>query len=178
MSKIIKQDKQDDQEKESLPFVIRDVQEKKNYWNFIKSSTFAGTKREQLLTGDYTLSTLRDVFAIERKATTGELAGNLTTKQFENELKRAMEFKHFYIICAFSVADILNFPRNSGIPPKFWKRLRVSSKYMLKRIVELETTYNCSFIFAGDNDSAKEYAKTIFKRMMEMYSDEADGTGK
>lgn len=158
-----------------VPFVIRDTREKKNVWKFIKSEHLAGTKEKSLETGDITLERYEHIFSLERKATTGELAGNITTKQFENELKRASKLRHFYVICEFSLAQIMQFPYSSGIPQKFWKKLRVTPKFFLKKIVEFECRYNVKFIFAGDGETAKEYARAIFKEMIKLYSDEING---
>ena len=157
-----------------LPYVIRDVQEKKNVWQFNKSTSFAGTIEKSLKTGDYVLENYEKIFSIERKASTGELSGNLTTKRFENELKRGEDLRHFFIICEFSLAQILQFPYGSTIPQKFWKRLRVTPKYLLKRIIELECRYKVKFIFANDAETAKETARAIMKEMIKLYGTEVN----
>lgn len=151
--------------------ILRDTQEKANYWNFNKSINCNGVVDKSLKTGDYTLENFEDIFSIERKASTGELSGNLTTKRFENELKRGSKLKHFYLVLEFSLADLMRFPYGSTIPKCIWKKLRVTPQYLLKRLIELQTQYNCQVIFAGDADNAKVIAKAIFKRMAEMYPD-------
>lgn len=153
-------------------YVIRDIQEKRGFWEFSPSKYCAGTKEQHLLTADYTIEGMEHIFAIERKASTGEIAGNVCTKQFENELKRAMKFKHFFIVCEFTLADVLRFPFNSSIPKAVWPRLKITSHLLLKRIIELEMKYKCTFVFAGDAVSAKEFARSVFKRMIEQYGDE------
>ncbi len=150
--------------------VLRDNKEKSAYWQFNSSTSCAGTISSSLPTGDYTIQGLELVFTIERKASTGELANNLPTKRFERELQRMELFSHAYIVCEFTMKDLCNFPYNSGIPRKIWPRLRVTSTYMLKKVVELESKYKVKFIFAGDN--GKDVAKAIFKRMLEMYKDQ------
>jgi hypothetical protein len=149
--------------------VWRDVQEKKDVWDFPPSKYCAGTEETHLITGDYTLENMENIFVIERKATTGELAGNVCTKQFENELKRGDKLKHFFVICTFSMKDVLNFPYNSGIPRSIWPRLRITSHLLLKRIIELQMEHNVKFLFCDNIDTAKEVARSIFKRMIEKY---------
>lgn len=149
--------------------IIRDVQEKANYWDFLPSNLCKGTVVDSLKTGDYTIKGLRDQFVIERKFSSGELASNLYTKQFENELKRMQSFKHAFVVCEFLLENLFQFPYNSSIPKPIWKKLRVNSKGLLKRLFELEVKYNCKFIFAGNR--GKEVAMILFKQMLEMYPD-------
>lgn len=149
--------------------IIRDVQEKANYWDFSPSNLCRGTVVEGMRTADYTIRGLEKVFCLERKASSGELAGNLYTKQFENELKRMQLFKHAFVVCEFLLEDLFQFPYNSSIPKPIWKKLRVNSKGLLKRLFELEVKYNCKFIFAGNR--GKEVAMILFKQMLEMYPD-------
>lgn len=158
---------------EKLYFVLRDTQEKKGIWQFNKSSVCAGTKDQSLDTGDYTLEGFEHIFAIERKASTGEIAGNVCTKQFANEMKRAdRDLKHFFVVCEFSLQDVLNFPFGSHIPPKIWPKLKITANLLLKKIIEFEINHNVTFIFCGNATNAKEVSKSIFKRMIEKYSHE------
>ncbi len=150
--------------------VVRDVQEKANFWHFGKASTCGGTIVESLKTGDYTLRGLEKIFIVERKHSSGELAGNLTKKQFTRELERMQQFKHAYCVCEFLLEDLFNFPYNSGIPRYVWPKLRVSSNFLLKKLFELECKYSCKFIFAGFR--GKEVAKLLFKQMVVLYPNE------
>lgn len=143
--------------------ILRDKREKARYW------TFPNTEDAHLVTGDYTIANLEDVFIIERKASTGELSNNITKKQFEAELKRMQKFKHAYIICEFTLEDVFNFPYNSSIPKYLWRKLRVTSHFILSRIAEIEAKYKVKFIFAGPK--GKEYCEIIFKRMARTYAD-------
>lgn len=149
--------------------VIRDIQEKKDVWEFPPSKYCSGTEVNHLLTGDYTLEGFEDIFVIERKANTGELAGNVCTKQFENELARGDKLKHFFILCTFSLKDVTNFPYNSNIPRSVWPKLKITSNLLLKRIIELQMDHKVQFLFCDNIDTAKEVARSIFKRMIERY---------
>lgn len=146
---------------------IRDVQEKSGVWSFAKSDICLGTTERALKTGDYTIEGLEDIFTIERKASTGEISGNITEKRFENELNRMDAMTHSFLICEFTLEDIFSFPFNSGIPSRFWPKLKVTSNYIVKRLVEIETDHKVKIIFAGKR--GPEYAEAIFKRMMKLY---------
>lgn len=150
--------------------IIRDKQEKVNYWDFSPDNLFKGTASETMLTADYTIRGLENIFCIERKASSGEIAGNLYTKQFENELKRMEKFKHAFVVCEFLLEDLFNFPYGSGIPKIIWNKLRTNSGGLLKRLFELEVKYKCKFIFAGQH--GKEVATILFKQMAELYEKE------
>lgn len=149
--------------------IIRDNREKVGYWNFISSKYCSGTIDGTLSTGDYSIEGMEEIFSIERKKTTGELAGNVLTKQFVNELKRGNKLKYFFVLCEFSMQDILQFPYNSGIPNNVWNKLKITNYLILKKIIEFETLYNVRFLFVDNKENAKEVAKAIFKRMLELY---------
>lgn len=150
--------------------IVRDNREKVGRWNFIKGKYCEGTIDGTITTGDYTIENMQDIFAIERKKTTGELAGNVCTKQFVNELKRADKLKHFFVICEFSLQQILSFPYDSSIPQQYWRKLKMNAALLLRKIIEFECTYNVKFIFAGNADGAKEVARAIFKEMNKRYA--------
>ena len=147
--------------------VLRDTQEKKNYWRFNKSAACEGTVDLHLETGDYTLRGIEEIFTIDRKANTGELSQNVCEKRFFRELVRMEKMEHPYIICDFTLEDVINFPYGSGIPQHIWPKLKISSGFLLKKIVEIETTYKVKLIFAGSN--SKELVLALFKRMAAMY---------
>lgn len=150
--------------------VIRDSREKANFWDFPPSKYCAETVVDGLPTGDYSLRGIETKFTIERKANTGEIAGNLYEKRFENELKRMQKFKHAFIVCEFLLEDLFKFPYGSNIPKSKWKYLKVNSNGLLKRIFELEVKYKCKFIFAGSR--GKEVARILFARMAELYKND------
>jgi len=147
--------------------VLRDQQEKANFWDFPESEYCVGTTTTNLKTGDYTLEHLVDKFSIERKYSTGEIATNINEKRFERELDRLDKLDHSFILCEFTMDDIFSFPAMSGIPSKFWPKLRVSSNFLIKRLIEIETSHKTKIIFAGKHGS--DYARRIFKRMNELY---------
>lgn len=147
--------------------VCRDIQEKSGYWNFCKSSLCEGTIVQNMKTGDYTLVGMEEFFTIERKANTGEFSGNITQKRFERELARMDKMDQAYLVLEFTWDDVDSFPYKSGIPTKFWPDLRVTSKFLRKRIFEFMSDYNIQIILAGNR--GEEIAEQIFKRMNVLY---------
>lgn len=147
--------------------VIRDKQEKANYWSFEENDYCSGTVDESLKTGDYTIRGMEEIFTIERKWSTGEFSGNVSESRFERELDRMDLLPHSFLVFEFTLDDILAFPSGSGIPSKKWSRLRASPGYIMKRLIEIESNHKCKVIFAGDN--GEWIAKLIFKRMNELY---------
>jgi hypothetical protein len=107
-------------------------------------------------TGDYSVEGLD--LCIERKKNTAEIALNLGSKwkPFKAELDRMVDFKYKFIICEFDIQDIYNFPKGSGIPEREWKNLRVSSKFIQKRLFEETSKRGIEIILAGSRQKAEE----------------------
>jgi hypothetical protein len=144
--------------------VIRDTQEQQG-WDFIPGPSCLGTIKQKLPTGDYTLVGYEDIFTIERKGSTGELAKNIYEGRFERELQRMEGFAHPFMVVEFTMEDILSFPKNSGIPIRLWPKLKTTSFFLLKRFIEFQVQYKTHIILAGKQ--AKEVASSIFKRIVE-----------
>lgn len=152
--------------------VLKDSREQKG-WNFVVNDNCLGTEISTLPTGDYTIKGYESILCIERKGSTAEIAKNLLEKRFHAELERMESFAHPFVVCEFTLDDILNFPRGSGIPPKEWSKLRVSPFFLLKKIVEMQFQYKSKIIFAGSN--GQNIVSSIFKRMLE-YAGKQDQT--
>ncbi len=149
--------------------VIRDTREKKRKgWMFSAGGIIAGTVTDILKTGDYTLEGLEKKIVIERKASTSEFATNINEERFDDELERMSSFEHPFLVLEFSMDDIINFPVGSGIPAYLWPKLKVTSHYMLKRLLEYQLKYKPQIILAG-RDNGKEVAMSLFKRIAELY---------
>ena len=149
--------------------IIQDSREK-NGWTFASYEKCKELKTRTLCTGDYTARGLEKYLAIERKASTGELNLNLGKKRkaFEAEMKRLSKFRFKYIICEFSIEDLMKFPENSGIPKKQWQFTRMNGKFMLKKLYEYQDRYDIPTIFCGDRLAAEERAIRIFDEVSEM----------
>lgn len=139
--------------REKNPWAFDAVED--NYYNF-------NTEVATLKTGDYSIKGLENIFVIERKASTAEISMNVTEPRFEEEFKRLEPFKFKFVICEFDFRDIISFPLNSGIPKRAWGSLKVTGKFILKKITDLEMNYGVNFIYAGENSI--EAAVAIMKR--------------
>ena len=145
--------------------IIVDTREQKP-WDFKNYNTATA----KLDTGDYSIVGLESVLCIERKSSVSEVSNNITEKRFKDVLNRMTKYPHRHIIFEFDLNDILNFPRNSGIPPKLWKNLRISPLYLLKYITEINTVYDIHTHFCGDRDNAQKLSVSIMKRVNEQYT--------
>lgn len=149
------------------PFtVLRDSKEHEGHgWLFPADpeSGCLGTTVKGLPTGDYSLEGFEKVVSIERKRNTGEFAMNASQDRFERELARLQEFPVRFVVLEFTLDDIWNFPANSGIPRSKWRFLRTTPDFLLKRLVELSSTYEVPFVPCGR--LGREFALSVFKRV-------------
>lgn len=113
-------------------------------------------KRGTVQTGDYIFEEL-DI-CLERKRNTGEIAMNLGSKwkQFEAELNRMQSYKYKFIVCEFNINDISSFPKNSGIPQREWKYLKMTSQFIQKRFFEETSKRGIEIIFSANKTKAEE----------------------
>jgi hypothetical protein len=143
--------------------IKRDTREKVGYWDFsiFGHEMVVGTVR----TADYTIPGLEDIVAIERKKSTTELAQNLgkDSKRFEAELLRMKEIPNKYLILEFTVAELMNYPKNVEFKPK--GKVRMNGPYMMKKIQEYEDKYGIEVIFAGSQGNAMDIALEILERV-------------
>jgi len=110
-----------------------------------------------LKTGDYTIKGMEDILSVERKASTLELSNNLGKKwkTFAKELERMDKIKHRYIICEFPISYIYTFPINSGIPKQNWKNLKITSKFLSKRVEEIISEFDIPILFSASQTDAE-----------------------
>lgn len=151
-------------------FILRDTREQTG-WEFQKRSPILGTKSATLKTGDYTIEGLEDLFVVERKRNTSELANNLTSDwaRFERELERLEAFQFPFLVCEFTLKDIIDYPKGSGIPKSKWRYLKIRGSFLLRKILQIETTYKTRVVFAGEN--GKEFVRSLCKRIYEQVNE-------
>lgn len=147
--------------------VIRDTKEKENHGWFFDSSnkTKIETVERSLPTGDYTVEGLEEILCIERKATTAEIAKNINEPRFAREIERMQEFRYRFLVCEFTLDDVMSFPVNSGIPKSKWRQLRVKNYFIKRKLFEYMVKDGIQVIFAGN--MGREVALSIFKRVIE-----------
>ena len=149
--------------------VIRDTREHRDKgWTFTGSTRCAGTETTKLDTGDYSIKGMEELFCIERKGSVSEFARNITENRFEKELQRLESFKYPFIILEFEMSDIIDYPKNSGIPYKKRTQLKFRGPFILKRLIELQMNYKTKILICGDR--GREVASSIFKRVVEIES--------
>lgn len=153
--------------------IVRDTREQLGY-HFNPYGQCAGMVRETLKTGDYTLKDFEDILCIERKASTGEISNNMGLKKdtFQNEIKRMDEFRFAFLICEFTLEDVLKFPINSTIPSYKWQKLKVTGRYMMKCFMEYQLHHNVKVLFCGDKDNAFLTVSSLCKRVNELMHEE------
>lgn len=147
--------------------VIVDTREKQP-WN-LQSSRVLGKEITKLDTGDYTVEGLEDKLCIDRKASVSELAQNVTTKRFADELKRIKEFPHAFLILEFTADDIFNFPDSADLPPAVKKRIRVNGNFLMRCLSRMQIKYDFNIIFAGNRSNAERIAINLMEDVLELY---------
>jgi ERCC4-type nuclease len=149
--------------------IIKDTREKVGGWDFLPSDLCLGTEIGTLKTGDYTIKGMESIISIERKKSVSEIAMNVGKKQkpFEKEMVRLSKFKHAFILCEFSVNNILEFPKNSGIPRDKIDEVKITGKFILKCLMEYQIEYNVRVLFCDNNHNAIIVANSLFKRLYE-----------
>jgi len=151
--------------------VVRDSREQRGYF-FKKFNTCNGTVQKKLDTGDYSILGLEDKVCIERKASVSEIAMNLGKEKyaFYNEIERMREYEHKYIICEFSMQDVLKFPEGANIPRELRDKVKITGKYILRCLMEFSVFNNVHVIFAGSETGAFHLTSSLLKRINEKYT--------
>jgi ERCC4-type nuclease len=158
------------------PFtIIKDTREKQGY-TFAASRTkyhvCKGMVVRKLDTGDYSIEGLEDKVCVERKASVVELANNVgvSRRRFDAEIERMKEFPHRFLVLEFSLTDLMDFPEGSDVPDREIKKLRITNKYMLRYLMELQINHGVNVIFCDSKKNAKWTVLSILKRINEKYA--------
>jgi hypothetical protein len=123
----------------------------------------------KLDTGDYSLKGLENLFCIERKGSVSEVANNITEKRFKDVVDRMRRIPYAFLLLEFDLEDILIYPVGSNVPKKMWDKLKISPKFILKHIIELQILHNIKVVFCGDASNAEKMAITIMRKIYELY---------
>lgn len=127
------------------------------------------TAKKKLDTGDYSIEGLEHLLCIERKRSVSEIANNISEKRFKNVLERMTNIPYRFILLEFDLEDIYTFPVGSDIPKKMWEHLKITSKYILKYITEIQLHYGVHILFCGCSENAEKMAVSIMKRVYEKH---------
>ena len=153
---------------EQRSFTVKIDTREKHPWELI-SSRVLGKEVCKLDTGDYTVEGLEDKLCIDRKAYVSELAQNITTKRFIDELERIKEFPHAFLIGEFTVTDVFTFPESADLPPLVKKRIRVNGNYIMRCLTRLQIKYGFNLIFAGNRENAERIAVNLMEEVLILY---------
>jgi len=123
----------------------------------------------KLDTGDYSLKGLENVFCIERKGSVSEFANNITEKRFKDVINRMGQIPHSFLLLEFDLEDVLIYPVGSTVPKRMWEKLKISPKFILKHIIELQVIHNIKVVFCGDASNAEHMALSIMRKIYELY---------
>jgi ERCC4-type nuclease len=151
--------------------VVRDTREQKGYF-FKKFNTCNGTIQKKLDTGDYSILGMEDKVCIERKASASELAINLGKGKFAflNEIERMRDYEHKYIVCEFSMEDLMKFPEGAKVPKELKTKVKITGKYMLRCLMEFAVFYDVHVFFAGSERGAFDLISSLLKRINEKHT--------
>jgi len=133
--------------------IIVDTRDKKDHrWTFedFNDEEFVGIEIKKLDIGDYSVLGMEDVFAIERKKSISEIINNIATKdkhRFKRELANLKEYKYPYIICEFTIDELLHGSRFSQVSPY----------YILSVLLEIEVELGIPIHFAGKKAEVLAY---------------------
>jgi ERCC4-type nuclease len=133
-------------------------------WEFSRCVTAS----KKLDTGDYSLEGYEHLLCIERKKSVGEIANNIVEKRFKDVIDRMTNYKYAFFIMEFNMQDILSYPIGSNVPKKMWDKLRVSSGFILKVLLEIQLKYNIKILFCGDASNASKVAQSLMTKVYEL----------
>ena len=150
--------------------VIKDTREQDG-WTFSEYDKCSGMEVGTLDTGDYTLKGFEEVVCIERKGCTSEIAMNLGRKKapFQAEMERMKDYPFSFIVCEFSMGDLLKYPDKSRVPHKARSKVKVTGKYLLKCVIEFQIWYNTKILFCDNKNNGFLVCNSIFKRLNEKF---------
>ena len=123
----------------------------------------------KLDTGDYSLKGMEEIFCIERKRSVSEFANNITEKRFKDVVDRLSKVQHAFLLFEFDLEDVLIYPVGSNVPKRMWDKLRISPKFILKHINELQLLQNVKVLFCGNASNAEKMALALMRKVYEYY---------
>lgn len=140
--------------------IIVDTREQQP-WDF----EFNETAIAKLDTGDYSVDGLEDILCIERKKSVSEIANNIVEKRYKDWTKRMAKFKYKFLMLEFDLDQVYKYPRIPDVPKRLWDKIKVSPKFIIKCLIELQIYYGIQVIFCGDHENAQNLALSIMKKV-------------
>ena len=153
--------------------ILQDTREKEP-WKFTSYQQCTGQIEYKLDAGDYALDQDEFLITIERKKSVAEISGNLGMRydRFMKEMVRMQQYRFRYVICEFSYESLLMFPKNSKIPYKMRRKVRMNGKFLAKRIDDVNEEFGVEFIFCNNREEARDKAIELLTEADRIYNDE------
>lgn len=153
--------------------IICDTREQNPFFTFGEL-----VEHRKLDAGDYSILGLEDKIRVERKASIGEIYGNLATKvakdRFYREMEKLAMIEHKCIMVECPEFYLETFPLNSGIPKSRHKFIKIGSKYLKKMIHEVEETFGVPFLYHADRPTAEKACFSFLLNFYNAYVKESD----
>lgn len=140
--------------------IIIDTREQQP-WNFPEHTTAI----KKLDTGDYSIEGLENILCIERKKSVNEFANNIIEKRYIDWTHRMRDYKYKYLMLEFNLQNIYDYPKGSSLPKYMWDKVKISPKFILKNLVELQIYNNIHVIFCGSSQNAEKLALFIMNKV-------------
>jgi hypothetical protein len=86
------------------------------------------------------------------------------------EIERMKEFEFPFLVLEFPLDDLIKFPEGADIPEGNMSKVKITGKYLLKMLVEIQMDYNIPIYFCDNKKNAKFLINSIFKRVNERCS--------
>ena len=90
-------------------------------------------------------------------------------KPFQAEMERMRDYEFSFMICEFTMNDLLKYPEGSRVPMRARSKVRVTGKYLLKCLIEFQLWYDTKILFCGDKNNAFIVCNSVFKRLNELF---------
>lgn len=150
--------------------VIVDTREQQP-WEFERTAV----ANRKLDTGDYSVEGYENLLCIERKKSVSEIANNITESRFKDVISRMSQYKYSFLICEFDLEDIYRYPIGSNVPKRMWDKIKITSGFIMKNLLEIQLKHNIHVVFCGDPSNATKMALSLMKKVFELeYHEQTD----
>lgn len=143
--------------------VIIDTREQQP-WIFERTTA----ENKKLDTGDYSVEGYENILCIERKKSVSEIANNITESRFKDVIERMNNYKYSFLILEFNLNDIYRYPVGSNVPKHMWNKIKISSGFIIKNLLELQLKNNIKVLFCDNATNASRIALSLMKKVYEI----------
>jgi hypothetical protein len=143
--------------------VIIDTREQQP-WIFERTTA----ENKKLDTGDYSVEGYENILCIERKKSVSEIANNITESRFKDVIERMNSYKYAFLILEFNLNDIYRYPVGSNVPKHMWSKIKISSGFIIKNLLELQIKNNIKILFCDNAINASKIALSLMKKVYEI----------